>query len=340
MKIDDSGDRVRITFEVRGWARFLIVVFLLAWLAGWAVGEWFALRGIVWAFQGGRESPVFRALTQPVGWIMGGFILLWVVAWTIGGAAAIVELGRLLAGRDELSITPSEWTIFRGVGPIGIRKRFLRSEIDDLYVRRRNGPLMLESGEKRHPITSYGTPQELREVVDRFWTSKPGTRLPARWMLTTQADGRLRISRRRFDSPGCLVIVALLAATTLAFALAFATMLPRLATTIAWVIAAMLIALFAWGAFSRRAWLVGRDYASAELQWLQWVKVTPYDARSLHVDHNVDSDGDESFSLLATTGGKKVTIYSELNDDRDVVALARFFEEKTSWTIPGAGNNA
>lgn len=334
MKIDHSGETARVTFEARGWARMFIIVFLLVWLGGWAVGEWFAIRGVVWAVQGGKESPAFRAVTQPMGWIIGGFIVLWVVGWTIGGVTAIVQLGRLVAGRDQLTITPSEWIVFRGVGPIGIRKRYPRSEIDDLYIRRRNGPLILESGETRQTITSFAKPEELREVVARFWTSKPRTTLPARWTATAQADGRFRIARRRFESPGCLVIVALLAATITAFALVFATMLPRLVTTIAWVIAVMLIALVAWGAFSRRAWLVGRDHASRELRWLRVVKVTPFDPRSMHVDHDVDSDGDETFSLRATTGGKRITVYSDINEDHDVLALARFFEEKTGWRVP------
>jgi hypothetical protein len=41
-----------------------------------------ALGCLVWSFLGGAGSPAARAAAQPMGWVMGGFLLVWIVFWT------------------------------------------------------------------------------------------------------------------------------------------------------------------------------------------------------------------------------------------------------------------
>ncbi len=68
------------------------VVVLCAWLVGWALGEWEAVRRLFFSDEPGGAA-----------W----FLVLWLVAWTIGGLLAMRALVRLLAG-EELPPTPPE----------------------------------------------------------------------------------------------------------------------------------------------------------------------------------------------------------------------------------------
>ena len=308
-----------VTFRVRGWGRWLVVAFLLAWIAGWGAGEWFALRVLT---------------TRPTNWVIAGFLLLWFILWTIGGVFAITQTLRLIAGRDCITFTPTEVIVWRGVGPFGIERRFPRTDVDDLFVRANNGPLMLDSNGKQFRVSSYGTIEERRDVIARFWTAaKRADLLPRRWITTREANGRIRVTRRGFESPGCLLFVAIAPLFVAMFAIVAGRGLGWIGIGVVWAIVLGLVALALWGAFSRRAWIVGPNYAARETRWFSWERVTVLDPRSLRLDDTTDSDGDQTFFLRGTSRGKSITIYSDLNDDRDVRALAEFFAETTGWRV-------
>ena len=66
---------------------------------------------------------------------------------------------------------------------------------------------------------------------------------------------------------------------------------------------------------------------------MTWSRLSPLDDHSLRVEYSVDSDGDESIALVGTSRGKKVTLVRELNDEGDIVRLARYIEEKSGWPV-------
>ena len=67
-----------------------VILFLLLWLGGWSVGEYFALSEI---FRSG--SPLAADL----------FLIVWVTFWTLGGAAAWFFVLWQLFGVEQLFIT-------------------------------------------------------------------------------------------------------------------------------------------------------------------------------------------------------------------------------------------
>jgi len=332
VQIDETAGSVRLVFRPSGWVRFFVAGFLAFWLCGWGVGEWFALRLVVGAMQGGAESQAAKALAHPVGWMVGGFILTWLLFWSWGGLAALVELLRLVAGRDELTILNDEYVVWRGVGPFGVERRFRREQLRELYVRRRSRDLVLEAGSGRHLVTRCVSLEGRDTIESRFAVASRDT-LPLRWTQTEEDGGIVCIEAKALDGPGCLVAIGILFTASALFALFFGDLLPAWGTLIASFIALLLGALFLRGAFGRQQWIVGRDRFALRYRWLWHTRVTPVDERSLRVEHDRDSDGDETTSLVATVNGKSRTLHSDVNEDRDVVGLARFIEARSGWTV-------
>lgn len=86
--IEDTPGGVRITMPVPRVG--CVSVFLIAWLIGWAAGEFSALRSLVAM---GTSSAPFSL-----------FMLVWLVGWTLGGAVAFVVLAMTLGGQEIVSV--------------------------------------------------------------------------------------------------------------------------------------------------------------------------------------------------------------------------------------------
>jgi len=76
-----------------------VVIFMILWLGGWAAGEYFALGEL---FSSGFRLP-------------GLFILVWLVPWTIAGAAVLWVICWQLFGVERLFFTAGalvrEWSL-------------------------------------------------------------------------------------------------------------------------------------------------------------------------------------------------------------------------------------
>lgn len=88
-------------------ARGLVGVFLLAWLVGWAAGEWSAISQLLRGFRKG-------------GWWGPGefFLLFWLCGWSVGGLVGIGLLALLFAPStpEQLSLRDEDFVFRRGFG--------------------------------------------------------------------------------------------------------------------------------------------------------------------------------------------------------------------------------
>src|SRR5215831_9835582 len=96
--------------KVKRFARYIVAGFLACWLAGWTVGETFAIGVLAvgaWSLVTGRP-PGFghEPITATAALAVGLFLLIWLSFWTLGGIAAGRELLRLLFGRDRFMVRP------------------------------------------------------------------------------------------------------------------------------------------------------------------------------------------------------------------------------------------
>jgi hypothetical protein len=102
-QVNDSPDGLEIVLPApRVW---VAIVFLGLWLAGWATGEAFALRGLL----GSAPLPVRL------------FLALWLALWSFGGTAALSVWLWLLFGRERVRLRPDALTLQReafGLGPV------------------------------------------------------------------------------------------------------------------------------------------------------------------------------------------------------------------------------
>src|SRR5881396_2695801 len=98
MMLEQTGSGWETRLKINGASRFLGAPFLAFWLAGWAVGEVFALSllavGACSLVTGRPPGSGHNPLTLGVALPVGLFLLFWLTFWTFGGFLAGRELLR------------------------------------------------------------------------------------------------------------------------------------------------------------------------------------------------------------------------------------------------------
>lgn len=92
----DRPDGVELIVPAK--RNLLLMLFLLAWLGGWAFGELSALRELL----SGKNGPV-------------SFLLFWLLGWTVGGGFAAFVFLWMLAGRERIVLRPRVLAIRREI---------------------------------------------------------------------------------------------------------------------------------------------------------------------------------------------------------------------------------
>jgi hypothetical protein len=181
------------------------------WLAGWLLGEVFAVGFLIMLIRSAVGSAAGLPWPIPGGdWIAGGaagfvllFLLVWLTLWTFGGLAAINELLRSLAGEDRISVQPAGVELVRLAGPLRRVQTLDRSLIRRVRMRRHDKAVVMDTASGTELITTYGTADERRTMTEwlRRQLSLPddGTRVdtavaPPGWTMTVET-GATRLSR-------------------------------------------------------------------------------------------------------------------------------------------------
>jgi hypothetical protein len=94
------------------------MLFLLAWLGGWAFGE----------------IGTTGELMHPSGKTPSAFLAFWLAGWTLGGLFAIGTVLWQLAGREVVTINASEFTYRVEVFGFGLSRLYNASEVKNLRV--------------------------------------------------------------------------------------------------------------------------------------------------------------------------------------------------------------
>jgi hypothetical protein len=95
-----------------------MVLFLLLWLGGWSVGEYFAISEIL------SSGNLFT----------NAFLLVWVTFWTIGGAFCWWMVLWNLFGSERLFVTGGAVVRSVGLGPLRWRRVFPVASISNLRM--------------------------------------------------------------------------------------------------------------------------------------------------------------------------------------------------------------
>ena len=101
----DRPDGLEIVVPVK--RNLFVMLFLLAWLGGWVVGEVSVLRELLSGAS--ARSP---------------FLLFWLVGWTLGGCFAAFTWLWMLAGRERILLRPRTMVIRQEVFGLGWTREY------------------------------------------------------------------------------------------------------------------------------------------------------------------------------------------------------------------------
>jgi len=333
-----------------GIGRYFAAAFLLVWLVGWAIGEVGALGFLIMLLRSVMGSALGLSWPVPGGqWVAGGaagfvllFLILWLSLWTFGGLAAINELLRSLAGEDRVTADATGIQVVRRAGLFERVRTFDRSMIRRVRIRRHDKAVVIDTTSGTELITTYGTREERQTTVDWLRTqlslAVEGRRVdtgdaPPGWNMTVDGDGvRLNQMDLRTRLTGATIAWVIVGLTGLIWFGSLQTSTPTnsgvaLALT-------LLLALWAsWVTWSSREWLVQNGQLTSYRRFAFWEWERRFWTARLEVVVSTDSDNDEHYKLKVVDELGAKTIASELNDDADIVDLARWLAARTGFPL-------
>ena len=169
---EPDGAGWRVTFRARGLVRYLPAAFLAFWLCGWIVGEYFALGLLAGALRHWFGASI------PLGWLpemhgtppsggaqlfFGGFLAVWLTAWTFGGLAALAQLLQLLFGHEVVRVDGDTLVVERRAPfPLSV-SRVNASDIRGFRMRART--VHADTRRRAVAVTQFTTPDEGAELM-------------------------------------------------------------------------------------------------------------------------------------------------------------------------------
>jgi len=116
--IDDMGDGLELSIPTR--KNWLLILFLGAWMFGWFFGEASAISQLM-------NHEVRNAGSR-------GFLMFWLVGWTVGGFAAGTAWLWNVAGVERIRFGSDAVLVRREVARIGLTREYDASHIRNLRV--------------------------------------------------------------------------------------------------------------------------------------------------------------------------------------------------------------
>lgn len=328
-------------------ARWGQAVFLSFWLCGWAAGEAAVLAGVGWVafktFEAGFERTFHElggrglAVAIPIGL----FVLTWLALWTYGGYTAIRDLLRLLSGSDEIDVDSLEIRIRRRTGPWMRPTTIARADVDDLWIRRRDGAAIVRVNEREQVLTFMGSRaarQELVATIRSGWAldapreerSQQATP-PAYWVEETAHDGTRRLLRSadvRAKRVGCVAIPAVPLLVT--FLVQLRSTFGQ-GTLVLGVFALAFGLLLAFVMLEREEWSARRGLLRKRRKLWTIDRVREWRSGRLVLRREVDSNGDDVHTLALVDGSQRVTLRRGGLDYQEVDALGRWLAAHTGF---------
>jgi hypothetical protein len=306
------------TFDARDSAaqRWGNALFCLVWLGGWGIGEFHAGKMLLRLLVSSAELTL---ATLPV----FGFMLVWLTGWTVAGLLVLLAVGRGVAGRDDVSWTRDTVTVTRRLGPVRRARVVPRQAVRDV-VHRQGRRVVLVTDLDDVECTDLGSAaqrDELCELLVRALDLAPERQaaLPSGWSAWVDSSGRAHLRR----APSRVFAVL---ARVLGLAFCVAGVVGAAASGrpggVALTLGLLGVVLLVLGAQGRRAhWVVapgrcGVNPADASLALRALERV--------EVRREVDSDGDESFTVVLTGPDRTDTLLRSLGDEDTPRRLAHW----------------
>jgi hypothetical protein len=330
-----------------GLGRFVHAAFLSVWLAGWVVGETFAL-GMLAAILGWMTG--FLSEPRPA-WVLDFvagngaafaflFLVLWLTLWTVGGIAALTQLTRSLVGADHVGFTDNGFEIVRRAGPFRRRYAFDRSDVRRLRLRPRDHAVVVDTTTGTRVVTTFGQPADRDALAERLRhhlglqnvDSGPGA-LPSTWEHRVEGDAA-HIRKIRPGARAARSVIAWLLTAVVAMIGYQALHLGTAAASVPALVLALVLAVgAAFSTWGRREWIARPGELTFRRSFARWVSERTFRGARLEVMHDTDSDGDSRYDLMVTDADGRATLHSQVHDFGEVVDLARWVAGRTGFPL-------
>jgi hypothetical protein len=331
---ESFGSGWQVTLRAKGVARFLLVAFMCVWLCGWAAGEFFAggvfIAGLRDLLAPGLDIPWLPHMKNAAPanpWPVLAFLGFWLTFWTIGGLAAVTQLGRALFGADIVRWDHDGIEVVERAGPFAWSRRLAWADAHEVFPQNR-GRLVAHTRRGLVTIASMGSGEERAELAKWLaaaWRDARGGEAESRetseqppmgWVVETAEDGRPMLAS---DLRPRRLIAALVAVLALSLAAGAVSQALSARGPVSWVGASM-FALLALLAAAGAAWLaLGRVELRPAPGQLRRVKrflgnewTRELSPARLQLERARDSDGDDRWTLVARGPNDKFSLASDL----------------------------
>jgi hypothetical protein len=341
--------RVVVELKPAGIQRWIVAGFLSFWLVGWSFGEVAGLGlllgslGLLAKIEVGWLPKLASSASGPAA-IFG---LVWVSFWTLGGVMAARELLGMLWGTDRIEVDGAGVRRTSRIGPLAWTRVFAREELRGVGLRRAH--LVLETRRGPVTLTRYGSPEEhgelKREIERALAFGSPGATAavegpPQGWEHLVDLEGAPLLKRSgRLRARQAALVWVLFAALAAAAATLVASAVTR-ADLLAWIPAAILT-LFAAAALAGAAWLsfggeaIRMRPGEAEVhRWFgsrKWVQ--SFRPAHLKLEHQLDSDGDDTYQLVLRGAAGAKTLARALYEPYELERLGRWMAAKLDCSL-------
>ena len=347
---EPSGSGQQVTLRASGILRILPAGFLTAWLCGWAVAEWFALRLMAsmlrtllgWSFLARWFPPLGGQM--PSGHVLPffvGFLSLWLVLWTIGGAGALCQLMAVLFGRDVVRWGPDGLEITHWALLFRARAHLPAEEITGFRTVR--GALVADGRKRATRITNLGSEDQLQQLgaLLEAWraASPPAAPLApdrspvAEFVAVRDETGAVALApppsaRRSTGALLGLLGIALYAGVASVFTQKTGVGLV-IGVLFLGVAGALCLYASLWLLAARETWHVGPGRLERRRVWFGRTWSVEFVPLELQVKRSTDSDGDTRWQLVATGAGRSQVILSAIDDPSPPLTLGTWLAERT-----------
>jgi hypothetical protein len=305
-----------VTLRPHGVGRFVTAAFLAFWLCGWAIGEAFALwilgNGAAALITGMPLGPGHAPLQAGPALAVGGFVLLWLAFWTLGGFLAIRELLRLLLSEDQFSAGGSGLVVMRRLGAFRTSREFPRDTLRRILLAPPHGALAIETSAATVELSRLGTRAEREAAVNTLRSelgipdiglaSDPDP-LPKGWeeIITPEGDRAIvpDLAVRKVQARVAFVVTLAIGAVAFAIARESIQRLGLIPFAILFALATLaLVWGTVWLARGRPEWRIGNGRVILRRRFGSNVRDL-FEAQRLELVATSDSDGDDWFALEA-----------------------------------------
>jgi hypothetical protein len=273
-----------------------------------------------------------------------GFILFWLVFWTLGGLLAMRQVVHVLRGRERVAFDATGVQCRSPLAPGGRTRWIPRENIRRLWLAPRGGALIADTTRGRVTLATLGAREHrlaLRDALrGALGLEPPGEggplELPRGWESNRAEDGTEVLTRDRRvlarQSGTCWAASALLALGACGFAAVHAAGEggdpgPLVVAGIAGVFSVALAAGALFTGFFRSEWRVRSQALERRLG--SRGSTLRFDAPLLRLESGSDSDGDPWFHLVVQGADRRAVIASSLHDPTVPLQLGRWLASRT-----------